>query len=115
MTAALGSCAMCGKPAREMHHVTGRSPDRGRLDAALVVGLCLRHHNLIHQDLRVDGLDRPPRDIAWDAITAIRFRLDRCGLFLGRYSEFHDEPFWPLLANAHREWSTSLQEKMDNR
>ncbi len=108
MTVALGSCAMCGQPAREMHHVTGRGPGRGRLDAGLVVGLCRRHHNLVHQDLRGEGLDRPSSGSAWGAVASVRFRLERCGLFLGRYSDFQDEPFWPLLATAIREWSYAL-------
>jgi hypothetical protein len=72
----LGLCAVCGRPARERHHPTGRGADAQYFDPHWTVPLCSGCHR---QDLplwRDFGIDQ-----LTDPVTA---RLARCAFFVGR-------------------------------
>lgn len=72
----LGSCVICGRPARELHHPTGRDAEGRYLDACWTVPLCLACHR---QDLPLW------RDFGLDALTdPVVARLGRDAFFLGR-------------------------------
>lgn len=58
MSPALGPCALCGRPAKERHHVTARlSADGPYLDPHSTIALCRRCHVTEGQLWRDVGLD----------------------------------------------------------
>lgn len=99
-------CALCFATPVELHHVTGRDPDRVQLDAGLVVALCLSHHRFVHELLRSQQLDTPPRH-GWSPDAALRYRVARLAVLLGAYATYRDELLWPRLAAAMRDWTTT--------
>ncbi len=59
MTADLGPCAFCGRPAQERHHYTAKAAfDGPYLDPSATLPLCRRHHHTEGQLWREVGLDR---------------------------------------------------------
>lgn len=59
MTAGLGPCAYCGRPAQERHHFTARATfDGPYLDSGSTISLCRRCHVTEGQVWREVGLDR---------------------------------------------------------
>jgi hypothetical protein len=60
----LPSCARCGAPALQDHHLTGRPLGGGAyFDPILTTPLCARCHALVHQVMRLIGLAGPIRDL----------------------------------------------------
>jgi hypothetical protein len=78
-------CAICGGDPEDDHHLTGRGSDGEQLDDELVAGLCHDDHELLHEDLRQDGLDKPLR--ASTIFERVARRLQRVGVFLARVAE----------------------------
>lgn len=73
---ALGPCAICGRPARELHHPTGRDAEGRYLDPRWTVPVCLSCHR---QDMPLW------RDFGLDVLTdPVIARLGRNTFFLGR-------------------------------
>ncbi len=107
MTANQSVCALCFEAADHVHHLSGRNPQRDRLDPDLVVGLCVNHHVLVHNLLRSQRVDVPGRE-PWTPVQSVAFRLLRLAVFIGLYADYHDDPLWPLLATALRCWAVEL-------
>lgn len=103
------TCAWCGQPAVDDHHLTGRGPDRRYLDRELVAPLCHDCHELAHEDLRNAAVDTPPKG-PWSAVHAVEFCLDRSALFLARLSQQSDQNLWAHLAAAVRRWADALRD-----
>ncbi len=97
MDAPTGSCAFCGKPARNAHHITGRAPDHSYLHDELTVELCHQHHVLTHNDLRAQHIDVAPAGV-WTVTARIEHVLRRIATFLARHATYADNPVWALLA-----------------
>lgn len=72
----LGPCVLCGRPARELHHPTGRDSAGRYFDPRWTVPLCLACHRQdlpLWRDFGLDGLADP-----------VVARLGRNTFFLGR-------------------------------
>lgn len=108
MDAPEGHCAFCGAPADHQHHLTGRHPDRSYLHPHLTVGLCHRHHCLVHDDLRAQRIDTPTHAAAEPAGAAV-FALRRIAVFLGRFAKHADNPLWQSLAGVLQELADTVQ------
>ena len=101
------SCAICGRAMADLHHLTGRGPDAGQLDPDLVVPLCHDDHELLHEDLRTEGLDRPCHAVT--AVERVAHRLQRAGIFLARVAENVPPLCWLAgLAQGMRRWASEL-------
>jgi hypothetical protein len=100
-------CAICSGPSEDPHHVTGKGPDEEYLDPDLTAPVCHDDHEMIHEDLRNEKLNKPlgrasiPERIA--------YRLDRLGVLLSRVAE--QLPFdWVVrVATAVRSWAEELR------
>jgi hypothetical protein len=101
-------CSLCFEPAKHLHHLTGRDPNRDRLDPDLVSPLCVRHHVLMHNVLRSQHIDVAGRAPWTTPAESVAFRLLRLAVFFGLYADYHDDPTWPLVAVALRAWATEL-------
>jgi hypothetical protein len=97
MDAPAGFCALCGKTAKNAHHITGRGLDGNQLDVEFTVDLCHHHHVLIHSDLRTQAIDIPPEGM-WTVTARIAHVLRRMAVFLARYAENADNPMWTMFA-----------------
>ena len=98
MDAPEGFCALCGKPAVQAHHITGRGVDRVQLHPDLTVDLCHRHHILIHADLRGQHIDVYPTDTAWTVTGRVEYVLRRLAVFIARFAQAADNPVWLKMA-----------------
>jgi hypothetical protein len=99
-------CAICGERSHHAHHLTGREGEP-QLDPDLVAPVCHDDHDLIHEDLRFEGLDRP----LVDATTAERLerRLRRLSFFLLRVGETYPDFTWvPVVALHCQIWADDL-------
>ncbi len=99
-------CLLCGEPCEHQHHLTGRGADHEHLDPALTVPLCHNDHELVHQDLRTDEIDRPLTSAT--VPERIERRLERVATFLGRAYEFFPFMWLGCAAAAVRSWATEL-------
>lgn len=102
-------CAMCGDPADDSHHLTGRGLGHAHLDPDLVAPLCHDDHELVHEDLRQEGLDKPTAETA--PARRVAFRLRRAAIFLARVADANPALGWLApLAAALRRWADELLE-----
>jgi hypothetical protein len=89
-------CAMlCGNPKDHDHHVSGRGHDHEQLDDEFLFPVCTSDHQLIHDDLRSEGIDNP---LLADTVPEIVERcLRRRAVIVAR---LHERLEWPWLALA---------------
>lgn len=100
-------CAICGRLANHEHHESGRGPDGSQLDPHLTAPVCHEDHDLLHDDLRTAGIDRPLQ--ATSVPERIERRLERVGLFLGRVAEAFPPFRWiGAIASACSRWAAEL-------
>ncbi len=105
------SCIICGRPAADDHHLTGRA-----LDPALSLWHCHDHHELAHDDWNTAGVpaknrqrDDRDEDSPPTVLHALYLRLRRLAMWLGRLAEHGVfTPIAALLAAALARWATSL-------
>ena len=91
----------------DLHHLTGRGSDKNYLDPELVVVLCHDHHELIHDDLRQEQVDKPLDSVS--AASRVARRLIRVALIFDRVAEV--TPTLGCLigvAAAMRRWAEEL-------
>jgi len=102
-------CAITGDSAERRHHITGWGTDDAQLDDDLTVPLSHDGHEVVHEDLRNAGLDKP---LEADSVPErIERRLRRAGLFLARVAESVPPLSWMLaLAQALTRWADELGE-----
>ena len=81
----MSTCIFGDDPSDDPHHISGRGADGRQLDDDVVVPLCHDHHELIHDDLRLDGLDKPLR--MDNPIDQTVRRLRRAAAFLARLAD----------------------------
>ena len=101
-------CVITGKPAERDHHISGRGADEEQLDDDLTVPVSHDGHELVHEDLRNQGIDKP---LQADSVPErIERRLRRTGVFLGRMAESVPPLEWMLaLARALTRWADELK------
>ncbi len=104
---ALGPCVRCGDPATQLHHVTGRGADSEQLDDELVLPVCPDCHDLIHEELRLEGIHYPL--IRNSIIERLERRLRRLAINLARIAD----KAWPqvfvgLIALNCLKWAEEL-------
>jgi hypothetical protein len=103
------TCSICGGPADDAHHLTGRGPGHVHLDPDLVAPLCHDDHELVHEDLRQEALDNPT--VATSPTRQVAFRLRRAAIFLARVADANPALGWLVhLASALRRWADELLE-----
>jgi hypothetical protein len=78
-------CAICGKPAEDEHHLIGRGHAFVQLDPTLTADVCHDDHELLHDDCRRQGIDKPLQST--NIFERIERFLQRVGVFLGRVGE----------------------------
>ncbi len=100
-------CAITGGPAERGHHLTGRGPDGEQLDEELTAPVGHDGHELVHEDLRREGLDKP---LEADTVPErMERRLRRVGLFMGRVAEAVPPLAWLMaLARSCARWADEL-------
>jgi hypothetical protein len=100
-------CAICGGAACDSHHLTGRGPDGGYLDPELTVDECHDDHELLHEDLRQEGIDKPLRDA--NVFERVAYRLERAAVFFTRLAEQAPFAWLVKLAGSMRQWAGELR------
>jgi hypothetical protein len=98
-------CMVCGAAAVEAHHITGRDGCRVQFDPELTVDLCRSHHELVHEDLRDEDLDRVRRPLRDPERVA--HRLQRLAVLFARAAG-HPTDAWAQLASHLRAWADEL-------
>jgi len=89
--------------------VTGRGRDHAYLDPDLYLSLCHDDHELVHEDLRAEQVDRPTEEAS--AGRRVAYRLRRTALLLVRVAESVSSLQWlARLAEALRRWASELEE-----
>lgn len=114
---AAAACAICGKPAVDDHHVTGRGPDGAYLDPDLKTPLCHDDHELAGDDLRDEGLEKPLCAAPGPTVSVVKvaYRLERAAVFLVRVAEAVPLFRWlAVLAQSMRAWACELYEAAAN-
>lgn len=99
-------CAICGGAHERGHHLTGRGADGDYLDPDLVAPLCHSDHELVHEDLRQAGVDKPVGAVS--IFEQVAYRLERVGVFVGRVAEVAPFAWLTSLAAAVHTWSAQL-------
>jgi len=99
-------CAMCGQPADDDHHLTGRGSDGKYLDPELTAPLCHDCHELVGDDLRGEDLEKPLRKVTIPERVA--HCLDRTGVLLSRVAEIPPLSWIGRLAGACHRWAWLL-------
>jgi hypothetical protein len=103
-------CAICGRPAagdHDPHHLTGRETPKKQLDDDVTAHLCHDDHELVHEDLRTEGLDRPLGPAT--PLGRVARRLERVAVFLARVAESVPLMGWmAALAGGVRRWADEL-------
>ncbi len=105
-------CAICGRPAEDPHHLTGRGPDSEYLDDDLAAPLCHDDHELLHEDLRHDRIDKPFGDLS--VFERVAYRLERVAVFFSRLAEQAPLQWIVTLAEAMRRWAGELRRGVDD-
>jgi hypothetical protein len=101
-------CAICGQPADDPHHLTGRGCDGAYLDPDLTASTCHDDHELLHEDLRNEGVDKPLAQAT--IVEKIVYRLTRTAVFVGRMAEAIPGMAWLAnLARGLRRWAEDLR------
>ena len=91
---AVGPCIRgCGRPATQWHHVTGRGANREQLDNDCVLQVCDECHDLIHEELRFEGVHYPL--LSTSALDRVERRLRRLAINVARIA---DNPWVMVLA-----------------
>ena len=103
-------CLLCDEPAKEHHHLTGKSPDSTYLDPELTVPLCGPHHHHIHADLRSQRINTPPLNVPWSALTETEFCSQRIATFAGRAGRVLEEELLEAVAESLRRLSDDIAE-----
>jgi len=89
-------CLLCGDPADDPHHVTGRGTDESYLDPELVSPLCHSGHELVGDDWRTAGVyEAGDRETS---LELLELRLARLGMFFGRLAKHVPGPLGAFLA-----------------
>ena len=106
-------CLVCGDPACQGNHPTGRGSDGRYLDPDLRLPYCHDHHELFHDDWRTLGIDdckrarEPERTLSF--IERVELRLRRLAATVGRVAEAHPQHKWlAALARALKCWADEL-------
>lgn len=101
-------CCVCDQaPMKQWHHLTGCTPtSREFLDPGLIVPVCDRCHEDLHEDLRREGLDRLTKPL--DLIATIAHRLRRLALFLSKLAGTNASSIWAVIADHLQLWADEL-------
>lgn len=110
MDAPAESCSFCGEPSDDRHHLTGKGPTRQYLHPELTADLCHRHHELIHDALRHQQIDKPQPGDGWNSLRFVEHTLRRIAVFIAQYAIRADNPVWALIASALVECAERLTE-----
>jgi hypothetical protein len=109
------ACVVCGRPASDDHHVSGR-----QLDPELSFWHCHNHHELMHDDWNTAGVPAKSqkRDDDQHApptrLHAIQTALQRLAMWLGRlHTADICTPLLGPLAAAVERWATILRGCID--
>jgi len=101
------ACVLCGHPSEDPHHVTGWGWKGTQLDDDYRLPLCHDDHELVHDDLRQAGIDKPLQGKT--VIEEVARRLERSAALLGRLGEAVPAVSSVLyLARAMRFWAEQL-------
>lgn len=100
MDAEAGTCSLCGQPAIDAHHLTGRGPDGAYLHPELTADLCHHHHETVHDVLRHQRLDNPPPADGWTPLGLVEHTLRRVAVFIAQYAIRADNPVWTQIAGV---------------
>jgi hypothetical protein len=104
-------CAYCDAEGAMRHHLTGRDPQLRYLDPRLTLPLCHDHHQLIHDDLRVVGVDDPATGTSrrLPFVERVEWRLRRLAVALGRLARALPDWRWlGTLAASAKRWADEL-------
>ena len=86
------ACVICGSPAADLHHLTGRCADGSYLHPRLTAPLCHDDHELCGEDLRDEDLERPCADTS--EIGQLAYGIARVATFLARAVEADPGKAW---------------------
>jgi hypothetical protein len=96
-------CVVCGRPACDFHHLTGR-----RLDFDLGQPVCHDHHEFFNDDWNTLGV--PKRATPENFFDRLHFRLARLASFLGRMAlSGVGGQLIEMLADCLGRWAAGLQ------
>ena len=98
---------MCGEPAVNAHHLSGRDLDGNRLDPDLVARLCHDCHTDAHDLLRAAEVDTAP-DSARTPLGTVEHCLRRAASFFGQLCEHWPLALWRALASTVQGWADLL-------
>ena len=104
-------CAICGEPACDEHHLTGRGADGKQLDDELVAPACHEHHEVIHAELRIEGIDTPLK--GEHLLERLERRLRRAAIFLGQLFAHQRLEWARRMADAFVGWAEELRALID--
>lgn len=99
------TCALCDRAAVDRHHLTGRTEGR-YLDPDLVAGVCHDHHELLGDDMRAEGLERPRGPMG--VVRRVAHRLRCVAVFLVRLAGANPDSLWARLGGHLRGWADEL-------
>lgn len=85
-------CSTCDHIAQHDHHLTGRGGDGEQLDPSLTVPVCFDCHDLLHDHLRLDQVDRPLANTSVPEV--IERRLRRMAIFLSEVAQWQSSLVW---------------------
>jgi hypothetical protein len=100
-------CFGCGARASCHHHPTGRDCAERYLDADFTVAVCHDDHELLHDDRRTLGTEKPAAALSWFERGELRLR--RIASDLARMSELHPQSTWfARAANWLLRWADEI-------
>jgi hypothetical protein len=104
----MSNCGLCGRPAVDRHHVTGRGASGKYLDPAFTVALCHDDHELVDADLRSLGIQGPSGGVSF--LDGLALRLRRLSMMLGRVEGDGLLAWFALIAAAAlSSWAEQLE------
>ena len=105
-------CTTCSATARHEHHLTGRGSDGAQLDPEMTVPLCNDCHDLIHDHLRLEKIDRPLQ--ATTIPERVERSLRRVAIFLSEFAQGNPAFVWAiLLACKFDQWANLLRQHVE--